>query len=205
MTRVMIFVAALIWGGMAGAQSGLTEKESTQLRQIADRIALIEPGEVPDLLVRALIAAEDPEHLNRAAPLSRMTLQVARTYLPAMQTLKRKASEVMLATYLGERLTPVELARVYAATVYYGRNCFGYEAAAPGLARVSPKGAPDEVWMALAALPRSPTWYLRDRVALRERVGLVIDEMLDANLIGKDSAERLRDLPIANLSVGKGC
>ncbi|NNE86579.1 MAG: hypothetical protein HKN27_00760, partial [Silicimonas sp.] len=120
-------------------------------------------------------------------------------------SMERKAFTVALTTMLGERLSPGRIAALYAAKAYYGRNCYGHVDAVFGLTRKTPQTADDAVWLALAALPRSPSLYLRNRSALRIRVKTIIDEMHSSNSITEQTAQRLENLPIANLSVGKGC
>ena len=160
---------------------------------------------MPDLLFKATIAAEQPDHLDRSPENSGLTRQLARLHLGAMPTLERRAAETALARFLGERLSPSDIVRVYAASVYYGRNCYGYRDASAGLAAKWHAQAGDEVWLALAALPRSPSWYLRDRTALAGRVDSIISEMFEAGLISEETAERLESLPKANLHAGTGC
>jgi membrane peptidoglycan carboxypeptidase len=160
---------------------------------------------VPELLLKALIAAEDPAHLKRSPETSNLTKQLARLHLGAMPTLQRQAAETALATFMAENMTPTEIARAYAALVYYGRNCFGYRDAAIGLARKTPERAEDGIWLALAALPRSPSFYLRDRAALRDRVETLLSAMKSAGLIDAEDARRLESLPLASVDVGEGC
>ena len=74
-----------------------------------------------------------------------------------------------------------------------------------GLARQHPARADDEVWLALAALPRSPSWYLSDRSALKARVALIVDELETSKLVSKAEAGRLRGLPLASVDTGGGC
>ena len=160
---------------------------------------------MPELLLKALIAAEDPAHLKRSLETSNLTKQLARMHLGAMRTLERQAAETALASYLAERMSPTEVARAYAALVYYGRNCFGYRDAAIGLARKTPERAEDAIWLALAALPRSPSFYLRDRAALRDRVATLVSAMENAGLVDAEEAKRLDSLPLASVDVGVGC
>lgn len=189
----------------AMAQSGLSKKSLAQLEQIADEIAAIDPGQVPNTLTAALIAAEEPEHLRRAPATSRLTLQLADMHLGAMPTLQRVAAKEALATDLGKRMTPTEIVEVYAALVYFGRNCYGYRAAVQGLARSTADRADDAIWLALAALPRSPSFYLRDRAALRDRVRRIVSDMQGVGLVDAQGAERLKTLPLASVDTGAGC
>ena len=200
---VLIAFLSLAHTGPALAQ--LSERTTAELRSAAAQIALIEPGPVPDLLLRAIIAAEQPDHLDRSPENSGLTRRLARLHLGAMPTLERRAAETALAKFIGERLTASDIVRIYAASVYYGRNCYGYRDASAGLAAEWHTQAGDDVWLALAALPRSPSWYLRDRTALAGRVDTIISEMFEAGLITQETAERLESLPKANLHAGKGC
>lgn len=208
MIRQAIALACLVALPAAAQQQTLPESRMQELRQIVDEIAAIETGPVPDLLLRATIAATEPDHLSRTPTRSALTRQLANMRLErlgALRTLERETHQTALATLLGERLSAGKIAAVYTVTVYYGRNCHGYADAARGLARQDPADADDSVWLALAALPRSPTWYLRDRVALKDRIADIIDRMEDANLVSEDTAERLENLPTANLDAGNGC
>ena len=189
----------------AWAQTRLSDKALEQLRATATEVAAVETGQVPELLLKALIAAEDPAHMKRSPETSNLTKQLARLHLGAMPTLQRQAAENALATFLAERLSPSDIARTYAALVYYGRNCFGYRDAAIGLARKTPERAEDAIWLALAALPRSPSFYLRDRAALRDRVETLVTGMKNAGLIDAEEAKRLDSLPLASVDVGVGC
>ena len=206
MTRIIAFVLALSVSTLpAVAQSRLSEKALGQLRATAAEIGAIEPGTVPEMLLKALIAAEDPAHLRRSPESSNLTKQLARLHLGAMPSLQRQEAETALATYLSESMSPTDIARAYAALVYFGRNCYGYREAAGGLARQSPEKADDTVWLALAALPRSPSFYLRDRAALRDRVATLLVAMQKAGLIDPEEAQRLENLPLASVDTGPGC
>lgn len=205
MTRLILTVLLLILPVAAAAQSELSQKALSQLEQVADEIAAIDPGQVPEVLIAALIAAEEPDHLRRAATTSGLTRKLADLHLGAMPTLRRTAAKQALATYLGDRMTPAEIVRTYAALVYFGRNCYGYRSAVQGLARSTVERADDAVWLALAALPRSPSFYLRDRAALRDRVREIVSGMQSAGLVDSRRAEKLRTLPLASVDTGVGC
>lgn len=199
MMRLLLLAGLALFPMAAAAQSDLSKKALAQLDALADRIALVDPGEVPETLLLATLAFAE---LPGERPLAE---QVAGLHLGAMEALERKASVLALAGYLDDRLSREAIARVYAATIFYGRNCYGYQDAVRGLARRTPSSAEDEVWLALAALPRSPSWYLTDRSALKARVALIVDAMETSNLVTKARADRLRDLPLASVDSGGGC
>lgn len=200
MRRFVVVFALLVWPVAVVAQSGaLAEKRLVELQRLADRIALIDTRDVPEMLIKATLAANDT---GGDRPLAE---QVAGMNLGPMRTLERKAAVSALAIYLEERMSPRSIAGIYAATVYYGRNCYGYVDAVRGLARKTPKRAGDAVWLGLAALPRSPSLYLRDRSALKARVAAIVNALEAQNLVGSRAAGRLRELRMANIDSGKGC
>jgi membrane peptidoglycan carboxypeptidase len=205
MMRLTVFLLVVLLPVSAAAQSGLSEKSLTRLQGIADQIAAAEPGAVPKILVAAIIAAEASDHLRREPAASRLTLQLAGMHLGSMSSLQREAAEGALAGYLGERMTATEIAEAYASMVYFGRNCYGYRNAVQGLARSTAERADDATWLALAALPRSPSFYLRDRSALKDRVSRIIADMQVAGLVDGARAERLKSLPLASVDTGPGC
>lgn len=206
MTKLIVLITAalLCVSPMASAQQ-ISKKKLAELENIADRIALIEAGPVPDILIFATIAATQADHLTRDSATSELTGQLAGQYLAPSSTLQRKAERKALSAQIAERMAPLDIARTFAATVYYGRNCYGFDAAIRGLARKRVSQAKDNDWLALAALPRSPSFYLRDRSALRERVRGLITDMRIAGLVTAKQANRLEDLPLSNLDNGQGC
>lgn len=206
--KFVVMAAAWLLAAPVHAQvDALSDAALGILTKAADETAAIEVPPVPKMLLLATIAATDPKHLDRAAHQSQLTLQLARLHLvgTSATTFERKAFETALAELLGARLTPRQIAEVYAATVYYGRNCYGFVDAAGGLARTSPSRATDGVWLGLAALPRSPTLYLGSRVALKARVADIIEVLRVAGLVNEAEAERLSALPLANIDSGNGC
>ena len=199
MKHLVLLAALTLLPVSTTAQPDLSKKSLVQLEQLAERIALIDPGEVPNVLLLATLAFAE---LPGERPLAE---QVAALHLGAMQSLERKASVLALRGFLEEQLSQEAIARIYAATTFYGRNCYGFEDAVRGLARQHPARADDEVWLALAALPRSPSWYLSDRSALKARVALIVDELETSKLVSKAEAGRLRGLPLASVDTGGGC
>lgn len=201
MIRILGTIILCLFAATAGVaqSSALSEKRLEEILKIADRIAATAPGSAPEVLLDATLALGT---VQGERPLAE---QVAGMNLGPMRTLERKAAVAALAEGLEERLSPRDIAAIYASSVYYGRNCYGHADAARGLARLTPERAGDGVWLALAALPRSPTLYLGDRSALRARVALIINAMEAAGLASAREAARLRALPLANIDSGQGC
>lgn len=198
--RFSLFLIFLVYATSPAAQTAdMTASRLAELGVLAERILAVETGSVPEALTRAMLAQET---IRGDAPLSE---QVAGMNLGAMRSLERKSAVMVLSRLLEERASPRRIAKIYAATVYYGRNCYGHENAVRGLARQRPDSAGDDVWLALAALPRSPSLYLRDRSALRARVDRIIDAMEAGNLIDEEVAATLRGQKLANVDSGRGC
>lgn len=200
MRCLILFAFLIALPGISVAQvAERFENRMEELGVLADRIVGVETGRVPEALTLAILAHNS---LDSERPISE---QLAGMNLGAMRMLERRTTVMHLSRLLEERASERELAGVYAATVFYGRNCYGYADAVRGLARQRIESAGDDVWLALAALPRSPSLYLRDRSALKARVDLTIDQMEAQNMVTSEVAERLRDLKLANVDSGRGC
>ena len=146
-----------------------------------ERRALVKIGEVPDLMKKAILAAEDDrfyEHggidylgVLRAAysnftsggakqGASTITMQVARNFfLSKEKTLSRKFNEVLLALKIEHNLSKEEILQLYINQIYLGQRAYGFAAAAQvyfgkNLNQLSI----DEMAM-LAGLPKAPSAY----------------------------------------------
>lgn len=117
-----------------------------------ERRALVKIGEVPDLMKKAILAAEDDrfyEHggidymgVLRAAysnftsggakqGASTITMQVARNFfLSKEKTLSRKFNEVMLSLKIEHNLNKDEILQLYINQIYLGQRAYGFAAAA---------------------------------------------------------------------------
>ncbi|MEZ5227633.1 MAG: biosynthetic peptidoglycan transglycosylase [Acidimicrobiales bacterium] len=117
-----------------------------------DRTVEIEPSDVPQVLIDAVVAIEDQrfyqhngvdfEGIARAARTnvevggvaqggSTITQQyVKNTYLSGEQTFERKAREALLAVELEQQMTKDEIMFAYLETSYYGAGAYGIGAAA---------------------------------------------------------------------------
>ncbi len=198
-------VSLLVFFLAAQAQAETREAALARLTEAADSIAAVEPGSVPLMLLKAVIAANQSDHLTREPARSALTRSLVGQWLTKTPTQQLRAELDMLSALVGERISPRRVAEIHSATVFYGRNCRGFAEAAEGIADVPVGEASDAVWLALAALPRAPSVYLGNRGALKDRVRYIIDEMKHARLVDAKEAERLSDLPVANLDRGPGC
>ena len=146
-----------------------------------ERRALVKIGEVPDLMKKAILAAEDDrfyEHggidyagVMRAAysnftaggakqGASTITMQVARNFfLSKEKTLSRKFNEALLALKIEHNLNKDDILQLYINQIYLGQRAYGFAAAAQvyfgkELGQLSIA----EIAM-LAGLPKAPSAY----------------------------------------------
>ena len=146
-----------------------------------ERRALVKIVEVPDLMKKAILAAEDDrfyEHggidyvgVMRAAysnftaggakqGASTITMQVARNFfLSKEKTLSRKFNEALLALKIEHNLNKDEILQLYINQIYLGQRAYGFAAAAQvyfgkELSQLSIA----EIAM-LAGLPKAPSAY----------------------------------------------
>ncbi len=146
-----------------------------------ERRALVKISEVPDVMKKAILAAEDDrfyEHggvdymgVLRAAisnftaggakqGASTITMQVARNFfLSKEKTLTRKFNEVLLAFKIEHNLSKDEILQLYFNQIYLGQRAYGF-AAASQVYFGKPLG---QVTLAeaamLAGLPKAPSSY----------------------------------------------
>lgn len=146
-----------------------------------ERRELVKIGDVPDLMKKAILAAEDDrfyEHggidymgVLRAAyynfttggakqGASTITMQVARNFfLSKEKTLSRKFNEVLLALKIERNLNKDEILQLYINHIYLGQRAYGFAAAAQGyFAKDLNQLDVAEIAM-LAGLPKAPSSY----------------------------------------------
>lgn len=146
-----------------------------------ERRALVKISEVPEIMKKAILAAEDDRFYQhggvdymgvlRAAVsnftsggakqgASTITMQVARNFfLSKEKTLKRKFNEVLLAFKIEHNLSKDEILQLYFNQIYLGQRAYGFAAAAQVYF-----GKPlDQLTIAetamLAGLPKAPSSY----------------------------------------------
>lgn len=146
-----------------------------------ERRALIKIGDVPDMMKKAILAAEDErfyEHggvdyigVIRAAlsnftsggakqGASTITMQVARNFfLTKEKTFSRKFNEMMLAFKIEHNLTKDEILELYVNQIYLGQRAYGFSTASQ-IYFGKPLNQLDIAEMAmLAGLPKAPSTY----------------------------------------------
>ncbi len=146
-----------------------------------ERRALVKISEVPDLMKKAILAAEDDrfyEHggvdyigVLRAAysnftaggakqGASTITMQVARNFfLSKEKTLSRKFNEVLLALKIEHNLSKEEILQLYINQIYLGQRAYGFAAAAQVYFGKSLNQLSVAEIAMLAGLPKAPSAY----------------------------------------------
>jgi penicillin-binding protein 1A len=156
--------------------------EGTLLGEFGEeRRALVKIKDVPDLMKKAILAAEDDrfyEHggvdyagVLRAAVsnftsgsakqgASTITMQVARNFfLSKEKTLTRKFNEVLLAMKIEHNLTKDEILQLYINQIYLGQRAYGFAAAAQVYFGKNLNQLSIAETASLAGLPKAPSAY----------------------------------------------
>ncbi|MGZ8256326.1 MAG: penicillin-binding protein 1A, partial [Gallionella sp.] len=145
-----------------------------------ERRALVTMAEVPDLMKKAILAAEDDNFYQhggvdytgvlRAAlanltggakqGASTITMQVARNFfLTKEKTLSRKFNEVLLTFKIEHALSKDEILQLYINQIYLGQRAYGFAAAAQVYFGKPLKELSTAEFAMLAGLPKAPSSF----------------------------------------------
>jgi penicillin-binding protein 1A len=145
-----------------------------------ERRSLVRIDEVPDLMIKAILAAEDDrffDHIGidfqgviraavknirdgRREGASTITQQLARNFfLSPEKSYTRKIFEILIALRIEQSLTKEQILEIYLNQIYLGQRAYGFAAAAQAyygktLAQLTPAEA-----AMLAGLPKAPSLY----------------------------------------------
>lgn len=178
--------------------------------------AQVDPIELPDYLIDAVLATEDRRFYDHAgvdirgimraitANLSAgtvveggstITQQLAKNlFLSPEQTYTRKQREVLLALWLEGHFTKNEILSLYLNRIYMGAGAYGVESAALTYFGKSARDVTLAEAAMLAGLPKAPSTYAptqNPKGAIR-RAGEVLDNLLEANAIAPFDAREAR-------------
>ena len=190
----------------------------------------VELTDVPELLTKALMAAEDSrfyEHHGldmrgiaralyrnlRARRIleggSTLTQQLAKVlFLTPDRTFSRKFKEMALALRIEQRYTKQEILSLYLNQIYFGNGAYGVEAAARIYFGKSARDLNLAECALLASLPRSPKRYSPFKApdGARARRAYVLSRMTRAGIISElqaDAAAR-EPLPLSPTTAVRG-
>ncbi len=176
--------------------------------------------EVPDLMIKAILAAEDDRFYShpgvdwqgilravmqlirtgeKTQGGSTITMQVARNFfLSREKTYLRKLNEIFLALKIEKELSKDDILELYLNKIYLGQRAYGIAAAAQvyyGL----PIGALDLAQYAmLAGLPKAPstTNPISNPARAVERRNYVLQRMLEEQYITRDEYQAAVNAPV---------
>ncbi len=179
-----------------------------------ERRIVIPLAEVPPLLVKAFIAAEDsrffqhqgvdPFSILRAAMKnleagtirqggSTITQQVTRSFLLTPErSYLRKIKEVILSYRIEKAFTKEEILFLYLNQIYLGHGAYGVQAAAENYFGKAVKELSLAECAVLAGLPQAPTRYspFRHPEQARIRQVYVLNRMVDEGFITREQADQ---------------
>jgi penicillin-binding protein 1A len=175
---------------------------------------------IPQLLVNAVVAAEDADYFNHegidyrgmlrafvenvlrgrtAQGGSTITQQVVKTMLLTPErTLRRKVQEIILARQLSQKLSKEEVLTLYLNQIYYGHGRYGCEEAARYYFGKSVRDVNLAEAALLAGLPQSPE-RLSPRKhpdAAKTRQRYVLGQMAERGFIDRKTADKVAAEPI---------
>ncbi|HXJ20646.1 MAG TPA: PBP1A family penicillin-binding protein, partial [Polyangia bacterium] len=186
-----------------------------------EKRVLVPIEEVPDVVKKAFVAAEDVrfykhhgvdyQGILRAAWTnlrarqvvqggSSITQQVAKLLLVGHErSLKRKLREALLATRIERSLTKDQILGIYLNHVYLGHGSYGVVAAAKAYFGKSLGDLTAAEAAMLAALPKSPSRItpFNNFARAQERQRYVLDQMQEAGFLTAAQAQAARREPLA--------
>jgi penicillin-binding protein 1A len=229
------FVLALLYPTLPSLESLTDYRPKIPLRVVSvegdilgefgeERRAVVAIRDVPDVMINAILAAEDERFYShggvdylsvlRAAASNlasgtqqgagTITMQVARNFfLTREKTITRKLREVLLAWKIEASLSKDDILQLYVNQIFLGQRAYGFAAAAQiyfgkALRDVSPAEA-----AMLAGLPKAPSTYnpVSNPKRAKSRQLYVLRRMHDLKYI---SSEQFREAQTAPLAVRQG-
>ena len=184
----------------------------------------VDIAEVPETLVKALIATEDTRFYShhgldfrgigralyrniRARKVleggSTLTQQLAKIlFLTPERSYSRKLKEMILALRIEQRYTKREILSFYLNQIYFGSGAYGVEAAAKIYFGKTGKELNLAECALLAGLPRSPKYYspFKSPASAFNRRSYVLNRMLAAGTISREQVDVAKNaqLPVQN-------
>jgi len=177
-------------------------------------------SDVPDMLIKALIAAEDNQFYShhgldprgiarafyrnvRAKKVleggSTLTQQLAKIlFLTPERSYTRKLKEMTLALRIEQTYTKQEILKLYLNQIYFGNGAYGVEAAAQIYFGKRARDMNLAESALLAGLPRSPKYYspFKSPESAAARRAYVLNRMAATGFISRDQAENAKKIPL---------
>ena len=196
--------------------NALEEKSISEMAaEIKSRCRFVEYKELPAFYVNAVIASEDKKFFGHngiyvfaicRAVLhdikvkspeqggSTITQQLAKNeYFTQEKRLERKFAEMFMAFKIENELSKEEIFALYANSIYFGSGYYGLDSAAKGYFGKDISELSEYECAMLAGLPNAPSAYspVTSPELARERTETVLENMIGADYITKEQADRL--------------
>ena len=228
---LLAFVLALLYPTLPSLESLTDYQPKIPLRVVSaegdllgefgeERRAIVTIAEVPDVMKKAILAAEDERFYShggvdflsvlRAASSNltsgtqqgagTITMQVARNFfLTREKTLTRKLREVLLAWKIEANLTKDEILQLYVNQIFLGQRAYGFAAASQiYFGKPLKDVTPAEAAM-LAGLPKAPSAFnpVSNPRRAKTRQLYVLRRMHDLRFINDDQYREAQSAPLA--------
>jgi len=185
-----------------------------------EKRTVIPYDQIPKILVKAVVAAEDAEYFHHdgidyrgmvrafienvlrgrtAQGGSTITQQVVKTFLLSPErTMRRKVQEIILARQLSQKFSKEEVLGLYLNQIYYGHGRYGCEEAARYFFGKSVRDINAAEAALLAGLPQSPERLSprKHPEAAKTRQRYVLGRMAETGVITQALATKLAAEPI---------
>lgn len=178
----------------------------------------VDPGELPDHLIDAILSTEDRRFYDhpgvdlrgtmRAVIAntksggiseggSTITQQLAKNlFLSPEQTYERKAREALLALWIEGHYDKDQILSLYLNRIYFGAGAYGVESAAQTYFGKSARDVNLAEAAMLAGLPKAPSTYApTQNPAAQRRAGDVLDNLLEIGAVEPFAAREARLKP----------
>lgn len=177
-------------------------------------------SEMPQSLIQATLATEDPDFYEHGGFSWRGTMRAAlqdirhtgvvqggstitqqlvkNTLLDHEKSFTRKYKEAVLAMEMERRYSKDQILQMYLNTIYYGQGAYGVESAAQTYFNKPAKDLTIEESALLAGLPQSPSRYdpnINPKAA-KERRDYVVTRMTEVGFITQKKASQVQKLPV---------
>ena len=180
---------------------------------------LVNLDQIPKDLINGVIATEDSkfyEHkgvrplsfvraivyklLGRSSRLgatSTLTQQLVKNaILTNERSYTRKIKEIILSLRLEQKYTKDQILKIYFNEIPYGSTNYGVESASQDYFGKSVSELNLAESATLAGIPRAPTTYLNDLVALKNRRNTVLERMFEEGYISRELADTAQAEPL---------
>ena len=217
-----VFCLGILAAAVFGVKGYLMSREALEkepVAQMAGEIRSMEHfttfDELPDLYVKAVVAAEDQRFwthggydliaigralwndlrtLSFAEGGSTITQQLAKNqYFTQEKRLERKFAEIFVAVEMESVCSKQEIFELYVNTIYFGSGYYGIYDAAMGYYNKEPSELTDTECVMLAGLPNAPSAYSPDvsPELAGQRMRQVIRCMTEQGVLSAEDASRL--------------